>query len=110
MRNLIACLLTLTLTGCFSNRPESIEDLTAEINGKIKDGMPLMQALDEFDKLDFICHEGTALDPNSKNTIECYRRRSGLLNSCLHRIWLDNVSPSGSVTNLKIYPPACAWL
>jgi hypothetical protein len=110
MLKLSLILIILFLAGCSSTNPESHTLLKEEISKNIRNGMPIKQALIEFDRLGFKCNVGTSVDPNSTDQIECIRNRHGFIYTCIQRAWLDNVSSNGSVRNLEIHPPNCAGL
>ena len=107
---LLSILIMVFLSGCISNRPDNFEALKSEINNNTQNGMPINQALAEFNRLDFVCHEGTSIDPNTKSLMECHRDKQGIFYTCIHRVWLDNATPNGSVSNLKVLTPLCASL
>ena len=103
-------LLTLLITACTINEPANHEHLKLQINTVIHNQMNSRQALEALNKIGFICHEGTAIEPNKKGLYECTRSKNGLMYSCIHRVWLATTSLDNQVSTIEVHQPMCASL
>ncbi|ULU25981.1 hypothetical protein DYST_02919 [Dyella terrae] len=97
-------LLTTGLAGCLNQA-----GFEKSVASRVHLGMMKDDAVSKLSELELSCLSPRTATGSDASRLDCSRQRPPILENCLQRVYID-VSAEGTVSNITIPEPACAWL
>jgi hypothetical protein len=95
---------TTGLAGCLNQA-----GFEKSVTSRVRPGMTKDDAVSKLGELKLSCLSPRTSTGGDRSRLDCSRQRPPILENCIQRVYID-VSAEGTVSNITIPEPGCAWL